>query len=79
MAGWGGGDPETTVVNAMVVGVGGSPPKDMEDVLPGFHTVCTSFALVFFWSKIFSDVFRLSVASKQKELAALPGIHAHCL
>lgn len=42
-----GGDPETSVVNAMVVGVGGSPPKDMEDVLPGFHTVCTSFALVF--------------------------------
>lgn len=40
------GDSETSVVNMMVVGVGGSPLKDVEDVLPGFHTVCTSFSLV---------------------------------
>ena len=68
-----GGDSETSVVNVMIVGVGRGPPKDMEDVLPGFHTICTSFSpAFFFWSKIFSGIFHLSVASKQKELTALP-------
>ena len=34
----------------------GSPLKDVEDVLPGFHTVCTSFSLVFFFGLKFSMI-----------------------
>ena len=77
-----GGDSETSVVNVMVMGVGGGPPKDTEDVLPGFHTFCTSFSLAFFFFfglkfSAMSSIFLLLPNRKNSLLSA--DIHVHRL